>query len=158
VYKLDFKNFTNIITAPKNIGHNKWVLFSHNNIKQSDDYMSAIQLRKQTKLVKEYWSEVCGKEELVNNPMNSSFYESINQTAKTRYNNAALNSIGEIYLNQKSLTVNVPAVSESLQPLHVGYDINLSVRLARSLSVKEGRLASLIKNNLTNEESVGAAT
>ena len=23
VYKLDFKNFTNIITAPKNIGHNK---------------------------------------------------------------------------------------------------------------------------------------
>ena len=62
---------TIVITAPKNVGHNKWMLFGHNNVKQSDDYLSAIQLRKQTKLVKEYWSEVCGKEELVNNPMNS---------------------------------------------------------------------------------------
>lgn len=158
VYKLDFKNFTNIITAPKNIGHNKWVLFSHNNVKQSDDYMSAIQLRKQTKLVKEYWSEVCSKEELANSPMNSTFYESVNKVAKTKLNNVALNSVGQVYLTPKSTTVTLPAVNEVLQPLHASYETNLNVRLARSLSVKERRLGSLIKNRLYSSEGTGATT
>ena len=54
--------------------------------------MSAIQLRKQTNLVKEYWYEVCSKEELVNSPMNSSFYESVTKMTKTKLNNANLNN------------------------------------------------------------------
>jgi hypothetical protein len=120
--------------------------------------MSAIQLRKQTKLVKEYWSEVCSKEELANSPMNSTFYESVNKVAKTKLNNVALNSVGQVYLTPKSTTVTLPAVNEVLQPLHASYETNLNVRLARSLSVKERRLGSLIKNRLYSSEGTGATT
>ena len=158
VYKLDFKNFTNIITAPKNVGHNKWVLFGHNNIKQSDDYMSAIQLRKQTNLVKEYWYEVCSKEELVNSPMNSSFYESVTKMTKTKLNNANLNNNGQVYLNAPKLSFNLPVNDVNLQPLNVSYETNASVRLLRSLSLKESRLGTFIKNNLSSSEGLGAST
>lgn len=74
VYKLDFKNFTNIITAPKNIGHNKWVLYTGNNVRQSDDYLSSLQLRKQVQLVKEYWNEVISKEDWDSKPKNSTLH------------------------------------------------------------------------------------
>jgi heme/copper-type cytochrome/quinol oxidase subunit 2 len=157
VYKLDFKNFTNIITAPKNVGHNKWVLFGHNNIKQSDDYMSAIQLRKQTNLVKEYWSEVCSKEELVNSPMNSSFYESVTKMTKTKLNNANLNNSGQVYLNAPKLNFNLPSNEVNLQPLNVSYEINANVRLLRSSSLKEARLGTFIKNKLASSEGTGAS-
>jgi len=146
VYKLDFKNFTNIITAPKNVGHNKWVLFGHNNIQQSDDYMSAIQLRKQTKLVKEYWSEVCNKEELVNSPMNSTFYESVAQATRHKLNNAKLNSLGRPYLKRARADLTLPKPNVALQPLNVRYGVNVNTRLLRSRSVSDEQLTSAINN------------
>jgi len=116
--------------------------------------MSAIQLRKQTKLVREYWSEVCSKEELVSSPMNSSFYESVTRQSQTRLNNAALNSSGQVYLQSPLLNPALPKTTVGLQPLYTSYENNINIRLFRGLAVKENRLSSLLKNNLSSMGNV----
>lgn len=79
LYRVDFKNFTKIITAPKNVGHGKWVLFTHGNTRQCDDYMSALQFRRQSNWMLKFWAEAARDEELFNldQPMNLSFYNTI---------------------------------------------------------------------------------
>ena len=79
LYRIDFKNFTRIMTAPKNIGHNKWVLFTHGSAKQCDDYMSALQFRRQSNWMVKFWVEVAKDEELFNldQPMNIAFYKTV---------------------------------------------------------------------------------
>lgn len=79
LYRIDFKNFTRIMTAPKNIGHNKWVLFTHGSTKQCDDYMSALQFRRQSNWMVKFWVEVAKDEELFNldQPMNVAFYKTV---------------------------------------------------------------------------------
>lgn len=128
VYKLDFKNFTNIITAPKNIGHGKWVLFNYNSIKQSDDYLSAIQLRKQTKLVKQYWADICNKQDLVSSPMNTSFYETVLKSTKSQLLPDIFLKQSHIFLNKKANLLEVPTNPSVLQPLNYNYTINRIMR------------------------------
>ena len=79
LYRIDFKNFTRIMTAPKNLGHNKWVLFTHGSTKQCDDYMSALHFRRQSNWMIKFWVEVTKDEELFNldQPMNLSFYKTV---------------------------------------------------------------------------------
>lgn len=57
VYKFELKNFTDILTAPKNIGHNRWVVSSFGDLQVADDYLHIIQLRSQNNWVKKYWAE-----------------------------------------------------------------------------------------------------
>ena len=57
VYKLDFKNFTDIISTPKNIGNNKWMFSFFGELKTSDNYLHIIQSRSQNKWIKNYWSQ-----------------------------------------------------------------------------------------------------
>lgn len=58
VYKFELKAITDILSAPKNIGHNKWFISMFNDIKVADDYLHIIQLRSQNSWVKSYWSEI----------------------------------------------------------------------------------------------------
>ena len=57
VYKFDFKNFTDIISTPKNIGNNKWLFSFFGELKTSDNYLHIIQSRSQNKWIKNYWSQ-----------------------------------------------------------------------------------------------------
>lgn len=161
VYKLDFKNFTNIITAPKNIGHNKWVLFSPNNVSQSDDYLSSIQLRKQSKWTKQYWSEICGKEELVNMPFNTSFYDTVRVSAKKAAELEMGKSGGtfsSIFLNQVHNNSRLPKASIGLTPLNLSYDINTLVRLTKSPKLDSVKFSELLTNRLTAKETLSLNT
>jgi hypothetical protein len=54
VYKFDFKNFTDILSTPKNVGHNKWAFSFFGDLKTSDNYLHILQLRSQNKWVKQY--------------------------------------------------------------------------------------------------------
>jgi heme/copper-type cytochrome/quinol oxidase subunit 2 len=110
VYKLDFKNFTNIITAPKNVGHNKWVLYTGNNVRQSDDYLSSLQLRKQVQLVKEYWKEVISKEDWDSKPKNSTLHNIV--TNKINKNISILKYQNTIFNYKTSLNLpnNLPSL------------------------------------------------
>lgn len=55
VYKFDFKNFTEILSTPKNIGHNKWVFSFFGELKNSDNFLHLLNIRAQNKVIKKYW-------------------------------------------------------------------------------------------------------
>ncbi len=57
VYKFEVKTFVDILTAPKNVGRNKWCLYTPGDLQTSNDYMHIIQLRMQNKWIKKYWNK-----------------------------------------------------------------------------------------------------
>lgn len=61
VYKFELKNFTDILTAPKNIGYNRWSINTFGDLQVAEDYLYVLQLRSQNKWVKNYWTEVLSK-------------------------------------------------------------------------------------------------
>ena len=61
VYRFDLKNFTDILSTPKNVGRNNWQVSVFNELQTSNDYLSIIQLRAQNKWIKGYWNEVVTK-------------------------------------------------------------------------------------------------
>jgi hypothetical protein len=54
VYKFDFKNFTEILSTPKNIGNNKWVFSFFGELKNSDNFLHLLNIRAQNKVIKKY--------------------------------------------------------------------------------------------------------
>lgn len=61
IYKFDLKNFTDILSVPKNIGHNKWQISIFGDLQTSEDYIHILQLRSQNKWIKKYWTDVIDK-------------------------------------------------------------------------------------------------
>lgn len=57
VYKFEVKTFVDILTTPKNIGRNKWVIYTPGDVQSTNDYMRVIQLRMQNRWIKKYWSK-----------------------------------------------------------------------------------------------------
>lgn len=57
VYKFEVKTFVDILTSPKNIGRNKWCIYTPGDMQTSNDYIHVIQLRLQNKWVKKYWNK-----------------------------------------------------------------------------------------------------
>jgi len=58
VYKYELKAFTDILSTPKNVGNNHWVVNTPGDMKVADDYLHIIQLRSQNRWVKNYWGDV----------------------------------------------------------------------------------------------------
>jgi heme/copper-type cytochrome/quinol oxidase subunit 2 len=57
VYKFEVKTFVDILTSPKNIGRNKWCVYTPGDMQTANDYLHIIQLRLQNKWVKKYWNK-----------------------------------------------------------------------------------------------------
>lgn len=57
IYKFELKNFTDVLTAPKNVGSNKWLVSTFGDLQTADDYLHALQIRSQSKWVKSYWQD-----------------------------------------------------------------------------------------------------
>lgn len=57
VYKFELKNFTDILSTPKNVGTNKWQLNVFGELQTADDYLHILQLRSQNKWIKDYWAK-----------------------------------------------------------------------------------------------------
>lgn len=55
IYKFELKNFTDIISTPKNIGNNRWQINTFGELQTADEYLHVLQLRAQNKWVKNYW-------------------------------------------------------------------------------------------------------
>jgi hypothetical protein len=49
IYKFELKALTDIITTPKNMGRNKWVITTPGELQSADDYLHILQLRAQNK-------------------------------------------------------------------------------------------------------------
>nr|NP_049600.1 cytochrome c oxidase subunit 2 [Tetrahymena pyriformis]AAD41945.1 cytochrome c oxidase subunit 2 [Tetrahymena pyriformis] len=56
IYKFELKNFTDILSTPKNIGNNRWQINTFGELQTADDYLHVLQLRSQNKWVKNYWN------------------------------------------------------------------------------------------------------
>lgn len=54
IYKFELKNFTDILTAPKNIGTNRWAVSTFGDLQTADDYLHVLQLRAQSRWVRNY--------------------------------------------------------------------------------------------------------
>ncbi len=61
VYKYELKAFTDILSTPKNVGNNHWVVTTPGDMKVAEDYLHVIQLRSQNKWIKNYWNEVLSR-------------------------------------------------------------------------------------------------
>ena len=57
VYKFEVKTFVDILTTPKNIGRNKWCIYTPGDLQTSNDYLHIIQLRLQNRWIKKYWTK-----------------------------------------------------------------------------------------------------
>lgn len=129
------------------------MLFSHNSIKQSDDYMSAIQLRKQTKLVQEYWSEVCTEEELINSPMNSSFYEAVNRSTKNIFQKELFKHLAAPFLASTKTSYPKLFVENTLQPINFNSNINILLRFVKGASLKSSKIQEAVGLNFLDLEN-----
>lgn len=57
IYKFELKTVTDIYTAPKNVGQNRWVITNPFDLQVADDYLHILQLRTQQKWIKNYWED-----------------------------------------------------------------------------------------------------
>jgi len=55
VYKFELKNVIDLLTVPKKLGWNKWIIHTGNSLEVSDDYFYALKLRAQNNWMTKYW-------------------------------------------------------------------------------------------------------
>ena len=84
VYKYELKTFTDVLSAPKNVGSNKWVLNFFGDLETSDDYLHVLQLRRNNKWVKNYWSTLVQKLSDTKNINSYYSFEKVNESKNFR--------------------------------------------------------------------------
>lgn len=119
IYKFELKTLTDILSVPKNLGRNKWVVYTPGDIQVADDYLHILQLRAQNKWVHNYWGKELGKntkadgfyltspfENLSTNLFkedctykNLSFYNSKSLFLNLKYNSSKKNLYGDAFVN-----------------------------------------------------------
>lgn len=57
IYKYDLKIISDIMTAPRNVGHNKWEILTPTSIKTANKYIKILQIRNETNWNIKYWTE-----------------------------------------------------------------------------------------------------
>lgn len=55
VYKFELRHIVDVMSAPKNIGNNQWVVSTGGSIEATDSYFYALRLRKQNLWLASYW-------------------------------------------------------------------------------------------------------
>lgn len=56
VYKFDLKDFSDILSVNKNVGHNKIFFSSFSDLKTMDNYLHSVNLRATNRFLKKYWN------------------------------------------------------------------------------------------------------
>ena len=75
VYKFELKTFTDVLSAPKNVGHNHWQLSTPNDVQKADDYLKILRMRAQNRWLKTYWNDTLKKNAKLSKSHNISSYE-----------------------------------------------------------------------------------
>ena len=155
IYKFELKNFTDILTSPKNIGNNKWVVNTFGDIQTADDYLHILQLRSQNKWVKKYWSDILkktGKSKKYHlvSPQDQFLsslhtdWESIVQTEKK------LNTKTQLFISNKDLLTNNFSSSNGLNNYYGSFlSFNKGLNVIESDSLEQVTLFnSILTSNL----------
>jgi len=138
---MDFKNFIDILTAPKNIGSNKWVLNNFSDLKSSNDYLHIIRLRYDNRWLRIYWDGKLKEVEKDNNfYISTPIKNKVFSTPKIVGSNLNL-----LDLNYKDINFNLPNKSNII-------DSDLSNIFLKKI---KGQLdEGSIKNNLYTNDSI----
>lgn len=133
VYKFELKNFTEILTTPKNLGRNKWQLNTFGDLQTTNDYLHVLQLRSQNKWIKSYWDSVVNRQGKIKQPHFTSqnefdTFDSINKkkisnfltiTQNNHYENNSRNLLN--YANKTSKLQNVSNASYDFNSLFLNF-------------------------------------
>jgi len=101
IYKFELKALTDIITTPKNMGRNKWVITTPGELQSADDYLHILQLRAQNKWVQKYWK----KELIKNNRLNKFSIVSPQESLNYNFNSRFQDLMSEALRQNKSLAL-----------------------------------------------------
>lgn len=97
VYKYELKILTDVLTPPKSIGNNKWVISNPLDLQVADDYLSVHRLRAQSNWINSYWMEYLDKDikdlSAISSTSTPTLYaEFVDNFKKSSSNNSLVNS------------------------------------------------------------------
>jgi len=58
IYKFDLKAIVDILSVPKNIGNNKWMISTFGDVQIADDYLHILQLRANSQELINFWNKI----------------------------------------------------------------------------------------------------
>ena len=157
VYKFDLKNFTDILSTPKNLGRNNWQISVFNELQTSNDYLSIIQLRSSSKWVKGYWDAVTSK----HNKQNKSNIVSTQELFKINFYNKSnkenfLQNYNSFFLQNKKSYLN-PESKFNYKIIDNSYNyINNFIYLNKKFSansIEDSLLTNSQQNNILSNFS-----
>jgi heme/copper-type cytochrome/quinol oxidase subunit 2 len=161
IYKFELKNFTDILSTPKNIGNNKWNINTFGELQTADDYLHVLQLRSQNKWVKNYWNRSLQETGKTNKAHVISPQEQLRLGLINQYkvlkisNNITLNSPALIESNILNTFNSAPESYSSVKTLFNGdqsYFLSNSCSNKNVQSLNKSNIVSNIPFNDTLEE------
>lgn len=157
IYKFELKNFTDILTAPKNIGVNKWVVSTFGDLQTADDYLHVLQLRSQSKWVKSYWQEGLTRDV---KPNLHHLVSSVEQLRVNLHNKAELGQFNNVSSQLTLLNTNQKDYSiTNFTPITTFSNVFASINSLKNLnSSVESADFSIFKNNTININNTSPIT
>lgn len=155
IYKFELKNFTDILSAPKNVGYNRWCVNTFGDLQVAEDYLYVLQLRSQNRWIKGYWSEVLQKTGEVKQNHIVAPQEQLRLDISNQYTlNNTSNALNNILLtssnNNLSLDLNNNLISKNNFYLFNNSLIDLNNKLKLKKSIWELKNTSELSFNLNN--------
>lgn len=155
IYKLDLRNITDIFSAPRNIGRNKWQFATFGDLQTAEDYLHIMQMRAYNSWSKDFWSEL-GKKANKKNKFNVS--ASVD-TYKTEFLKNANLSFLKNTLDKKNLSffknkfINVDVVNINTNYNNVLFSnhknvINTYLETKKTNFLEKSKMSSTTKNLL----------
>lgn len=89
IYKLDLRNISDIFSAPRNIGRNKWQFATFGDLQTAEDYLHIMQMRAYNSWSKDFWSEL-GKKSVKKNRFSINTPVDVYRTEFLKNNNVTL--------------------------------------------------------------------
>ena len=152
IYKFELKNFTDILTAPKNVGSNRWLVSTFGDLQTADDYLHVLQLRAQSRWVKNYWQDGLIRE---SKPANHHIVSSIEQL-KMKLDSANLSNKFTDVTSSFLVNANTPYTLNTSLLLPITNYSSLTNNLNKSNYLVESLDSSIFKQN--NEVSLSSIT
>lgn len=143
VYKLDLRNISDIFSAPRNVGRNKWQFATFGDLQTAEDYLHIMQMRAYNSWSKDFWSEL-GKK---SNKKNKFSVATPVDTYKSEFLKNANLTLYKNILDSKNL-LSQPTFNQ----YDLGFNLNTSTFLDSILRLDSSNfLESTKKSNFTND-------
>jgi len=173
IYKLDLRNISDIFSAPRNLGRNKWQFATFGDLQTAEDYLHIMQMRAYNSWSKDFWTEL-GKKATKKNRFNITSPVTVYKTEFLKNANTSL--LGNLFTKKSLLfnnngerVVSLPLTPENFTRFKTnGFSknmiinnnfnlVSLSLKSDKANFVKAGRIKLVNKDLLflsTSEEVI----